>query len=288
MKWTDEAVLRESGRWVHVPATSTVVEDEERLLVYPPGTGGTSRVWRSRPARGKAEVLILKTISDVRASGSERLVWHTGDAVSPPFMDELLAQLGFEKAEDLEVLAFDLGNGPRPTLPRLDVSDEVRVTLVRNEAELRAAHATAARIFPNSPPLSDPEIRAYLRSVELLTREPEADGLTRELRFLVLPRGPARESGAIATAGVQVVGKTVRLWGAGTLPEYRRRGAYSALLTERCRLAHALGATLALTKANEATSAPLLRRAGFRTIASESRHVLKITDQGPATSHPAT
>ena len=47
-----------------------------------------------------------------------------------------------------------------------------------------------------------------------------------------------------ATAGAQVVGKTVRLWGAGTLPEYRRRGTYSALLTERCRLAHALGATL--------------------------------------------
>ena len=245
-------------------------------------------MWRSWPARGGAEALILKTIQDVRASGAERLVWHTGDAVSPPFMDELLPQHGFEKTEDLEVLAFDLGNGVQPTLPRLEVSAEVRVTLVRNEAELRAAHTIASQIFPDTPPLSEPEIRAYLRSIEHLTREPETDGRTRELRFLALLRDPAPERRAIATAGAQVAGKTVRLWGAGTLPDYRKRGAYGDLLVERCRLAHALGATLALTKANESTSAPLLRRAGFRTIASERRHVLKITGQHPATRHPAT
>jgi hypothetical protein len=79
-----------------------------------------------------------------------------------------------------------------------------------------------------------------------------------------------------------------RAAGAGTLPEYRRRGAYGGLVVERCRLAHALGATLAITKANEATSAPLLRRAGFRAIASERRHTLQIPNQNPATKHPAT
>ncbi|QIN82282.1 hypothetical protein GBA63_06165 [Rubrobacter tropicus] len=286
-RWTNEAVLRESGRWVHVPAGCALVEDAERLMVHPPEFRGTSRVWRSWPARHAAEDLILKTVQEVCASGGERLVWHTGDAVSPPFMDGLLSRHGFEKTEDLEVLAFELGDGPRPMLPRLDVPAEIRATPARNGAELEEAHAIASRVFPNSPPLSEPEVRAYLRGIERVTRQPDAGGGACEFRFLALLRDPAREEEAIATAGAQVVGETVRLWGAGTLAEYRRRGAYGALVVERCRLAHALGATLALTKANEATSAPLLRNAGFRTIASERRHALQTSHQAPIPQPPA-
>jgi hypothetical protein len=48
---------------------------------------------------------------------------------------------------------------------------------------------------------------------------------------------------------------------------------------ERCRHARALGATLALTKANTASSAPILRNAGFRPVASERRYALKIAAQ---------
>ncbi len=77
-----------------------------------------------------------------------------------------------------------------------------------------------------------------------------------------------------------MTGKTARLWGAGTLPGHNRgRGAYRALVVERCRHAHALGATLALSKANTASSAPILRNAGFRTVASERRYALKIAAQ---------
>ena len=76
-----------------------------------------------------------------------------------------------------------------------------------------------------------------------------------------------------------MTGKTARLWGAGTLPGHRSRGAYRALVMERCRHARALGATLALTKANTASSAPILRNAGFRPVASERRYALKIAAQ---------
>lgn len=286
-RWTNEAILRESGRWVHVPAGSALVEDGGRLLVHPPESRGTSRVWRSWPVRDEAEDLILKTVQEVRASGGERLVWHTGHAVSPPFMDDLLSRHGFEKTEDLDVLAFDLGDGPRPMLPRFDVPAEVRVTPARNEAELEETHAIASRVFPNSPSPSEREIRGYLRGIERLTRLPDVCGGACELRFLALLRDPARGEEAIATAGAQVVGETVRIWGAGTRAEHRRRGAYGALVVERCRLAHALGATLALTKANEATSAPILRNAGFRTIASERRHTLQTPHRNPAPQPPA-
>ncbi len=66
-------------------------------------------------------------------------------------------------------------------------------------------------------------------------------------------------------------------WGAGTLAGYRGRGAYRALVMERCRHAHALGATLALVKANTVSSVPILQTAGFRPVASERRYALKMT-----------
>ena len=78
------------------------------------------------------------------------------------------------------------------------------------------------------------------------------------------------------TASAEVAGERVRLWGAGTLPEYRGRGAYRALVMERCRHAHSLGATLGLAKANAASSSPILRAAGFRRVATERRYALKI------------
>ena len=287
-RWTDRAILRESERWVHVPAAGTLVESGERFLVYPPGSRGTSRVWRSWPARDRAEGLILQTIEQVRESGGGRLVWHTGDAISPPFMDDLLPRHGFEKTEDLEVLAFDLGDDPQPNLPQLDVPNDTHVDLVRSEAEILQADAIASRVFPNSPELTEPEIRAYLHGIEGLehrTLEPDADART--LRFLAFLRDHTLGiEKVVATAGAQVTDETVRLWGAGTLPEHRRRGAYRALVVERCRFAHTLGATLALTKANTATSAPLLQNAGFRRAGSERRHQLQIPDENHAKTKP--
>ena len=283
-RWTDEAVLRESERWVHVPASGTLIEDGERFLVHTPGSRGVSRVWRAWPTRDRAEALILETMEEVRESGGGRLVWHTGDAISPPFMDDLLSRHGFEKTEDLEVLAFDLGDGPQPNLPQLDVPADIYVNLVRAETEILKAHAIASRIFPNSPDLTEPEIRAYLRDIEGLERQPPEPDDALTLRFLASLRdqwqGPEK---VVATAGAQLVEETVRLWGSGTLVEHRRRGAYRALVVERCRFAHALGATLALTKANTLTSASLLRSAGFRPVASERRHTLQIPNQNTTT-----
>ncbi len=107
---------------------------------------------------------------------------------------------------------------------------------------------------------------------------PGEDGVACALRYLALVRSRRGEGQEIAgTAGAEVAGETVRLWGARTLPGHRGRGAYRALVVERCRHAHALGATLALTKATTASSAPILRNAGFHPVASERRYALVIS-----------
>jgi hypothetical protein len=46
-RWTDEAVIRDSERWVYLPPDGVRVEDERRLLVHLPKRWGQSRVWRS-------------------------------------------------------------------------------------------------------------------------------------------------------------------------------------------------------------------------------------------------
>jgi hypothetical protein len=80
----------------------------------------------------------------------------------------------------------------------------------------------------------------------------------------------ATTDGTPAAVGrCRLFASVVRLFGAVTLPEFRRRGLYSSVVAARCRLGRVHGATLALTKARPATSAPILKQAGFRSYWTE-------------------
>jgi hypothetical protein len=80
----------------------------------------------------------------------------------------------------------------------------------------------------------------------------------------------ATTDGTPAAVGrFRLFGSVVRLFGAVTLPEFRRRGLYSSVLAARCRLGRVHGATLALTKGRPATSEPILKQAGFRSYRAE-------------------
>ena len=71
-------------------------------------------------------------------------------------------------------------------------------------------------------------------------------------------------------------GEVAQLWGAVTLREYRRRGAYRAVLAERLRLARVHGATLALVKGRVVASGPILLRAGFADYGEERCYWLPV------------
>ena len=261
--WTNGAILRESEAWVHVPPSGVLVEEAARLLVHPPARQGTSRVWRSRPDQKEAEALILRTIEEARAVGATRLVWHTGDAVSPPLMDDLLPQHGFEKTEDLDVLAFELGTQREPKLPELRVPAEVRAWPVTEESDLHRANTVEAAVFSTSS-WDRSDTRTYLRGLSnfdlragtpIQKRQDEA--ASQVLRYLASVRNPENEGWEhAAIAGAEVAGETVRLWGAATLPRYRRRGAYGALVMERCRHAQVLDATLPSPRPTPPTRRP--------------------------------
>ena len=60
-----------------------------------------------------------------------------------------------------------------------------------------------------------------------------------------------------------VNGDVARLYGAVTLPEFRSRGCYHAVLGARLRIARDLGATIAITRGRPLTSGRLLVTSGF-------------------------
>ncbi len=241
-------------------------------------------MWRSRAANERqAGDLIEETVRDVLTAGGGRLVWHTGDRIAPPFMDECLARHCFEIREELGVLAFVLTDDSGPRLPRLGIPWGVNAGVVRDARGLREVFRVDSDVF-GSPPPSGGEFAEYAGELEKLRRL-ERGGSLGESASLALRFGASldlvseQEDDArrvVAAAGAELVGEAFRLWGAATREVFRGRGAYRALVLERCRVGLDLGATLVLTKANTATSNSILERAGFMRVGTERRHVLEI------------
>lgn len=273
--WTDGAILRESWRWTHVPRNGVLVEDDRRTLVLVPEGRGASRVWRSRAANEKeAEALVEDVLARVKDAGGRHVIWHTGNPMAPPYMDALLKERGFEITEELEVLAFEMGSASEPALPRLGDTPSIDVRIARDADDLRKAFRIDSEVFASPAPTGQ-DLSEFLEGTERLEHRPRSRRSEDDepLAFRVLA---SIGDEVVASSGAQIVGETLRLWGAGTLTPYRGRGAYRALVVERCRIAQALGATLALTKANVATSGPTLKAAGFRPVSRERRLVIDV------------
>ena len=130
-------------------------------------------------------------------------------------MEDALAQHGFEKTEDLDVLAFELGMDPEPNLPDLRVPHDVSTRLVRDRDDLRLANVVEAGVFPAST-WGEADRRAYLRGPsELDARRqgcPGADGVACALWHLPPVRSRRGEGQQIAgAAGAELAGETVWL-----------------------------------------------------------------------------
>ncbi len=79
---------------------------------------------------------------------------------------------------------------------------------------------------------------------------------------------------AFATGMLDHDRKVMLLGGSATLPPYRGRGHYRALVRARIEDAHARGSRAVVTQAIRTTSAPILLRLGFREVVAIERHVL--------------
>ena len=262
--WTAQRVLDAAAAWAWVPdGAIDVTGDGYRLVRYPdwlldPSFPAAQVLW-SRTARPLAAV-VAEITAQVRAWGLDEVLWWVSAATQPPGTGQELRARGAELSDTVQVLGLDLTEG----LPPLDPPADVTVELADDERTVRAASHVTVHGWGRAEP-AEAELARQL------------DETIHDLRawssFRVVAFAGDRP---IATGGCTLDGEVAQLWGAITLPQARRRGAYRAVLAERLRLARDHGATLALVKGRRLTSGPILLRAGFTDYGEENRYRLQV------------
>ena len=230
-----------------------VLTDDYRLIRYPDWaldpTFPAAQVTRSRSGRPAAEV-IGEVTGRVRRWGLPGVAWWVSSATRPPTPRRCCAPGAAVQIDAVSILARELDGD----LPDLAVPGDVRVELVADERTFRAASMVTVRGWGRQEPAAG-------AARPRVPRGAQGPG-----RLVQLPGGRLGAAGGGSPsrpAAARCAEEVAHLWGAVTLREHRRRGAYRAVLAERLRLARAHGATLALVKGRAETSGPILLRAGF-------------------------
>jgi GNAT superfamily N-acetyltransferase len=254
-RWTAEAVQAAAADWTWVPPDATQLRtDEYQLVAYPEHyfTHPVCVLW-SRSERPVGQ-LISEAAGHARVWGHTELYWDVSAATRPAATEAELLRRGATLAETEQVLGYDMTAG----LPELGEPPGVRAEVVRDEAGARAGLLVNREVWGGGgePAAADVERELADASSDLA----DWSGF-RVVSFI--------DGGPAAFGGCTLVDGVARLWGAGTRPAFRGRGAYRAVLGHRMAVAREHGATLALVKGRVETSAPILRRAGFRGYGEE-------------------
>jgi hypothetical protein len=229
---------------------TVILTDDYRLIRYPDWALDpafpAAQVTRSRTGRAVAEV-IDEVAAQVRRWRLPGVAWWVSSVTSPPDTEAVLRARGGKRIDAVRILARELDGGPAD----LAVPADVSVELVAGERAFLAASRITVRGWGRKEPTSEALAREFADAVRDLET-------WSSFRMLASVGGePA------ACGGCTLHAEVAHLWGGVTLREYRRRGAYRAVLAERLRLARIHGATLALVKGRAGTSGPILLRAGF-------------------------
>jgi GNAT superfamily N-acetyltransferase len=273
--WTAEKVRAAAEAWVWVPPDAEqVLTSEYQLIAYPAHYQHPTQVAWSSAARPVEEV-IDEVLAQARTWGRDRVYWWVRDDADGPAQasaseastqastEEALQLRGGKVAETVQVLAYDLTD----TIPDLSLADGPQAELVRDERTLRASHLVSAEVW------EDRRERTPAAITEELAGLLEAQESWSDFQVVVFIDGEPAAGG-----GCGIVGQVARLWGAGTRPAFRGRGAYRALLAARIGLAREHGATLALVKGRVETSGPILRRAGFTAYGEERSYCVAVME----------
>jgi GNAT superfamily N-acetyltransferase len=144
--------------------------------------------------------------------------------------------------------------------------------------------AAAAPVLPDGVRLREVSARADLDRIadmeSAVWGEPRgwlAEGLAKELasdpQGITVVAAEARDD-VVSAGWVRYADDTgfATLWGGSTLPDWRRKGIYRALVAYRARLAQARGYTLLQVDASD-DSRPILERLGFVAVTTTTPYV---------------
>jgi GNAT superfamily N-acetyltransferase len=233
------------------PAGVRYEQDGPLLRIVRPFRGSVSA---PRDVGGGAELdRLIRRQRDYFAARGEAVEWKVRGHDRPADLAERLVAAGFVAEEQETVmigLARELAQEPIPP-------NGVRLRQVTADADMHRIAAMESVVWGRdlSWLAHDLTGRVSAAPAEIAVLVAEADGEVVSAAWLVSLSG--------ASAG---------LWGGSTLPAWRGRGIYRALVTARARLAASRGIEFLQVDASS-ESGPILRRLGFQAVTSLTRYV---------------
>ncbi len=215
--------------------------------VAPGGRGWSGITWSDLPGPAEADAAITAQVRHFATLGLP-FEWKLYDYDQPSDLGSRLTAAGFVPDEDEAVMVAEVSGGPA------DVTLPGGVTLreVTTEADLGLLIQVHDRVFGGDQSRLHRDLLARLREAP------------QNVAMVLAMAGdePVCSARVDFPPGSQFAG----LWGGGTLPAWRGRGIYRALIAYRAGLAARRGYRY-LTVDASADSEPILRRLGFRSLA---------------------
>jgi GNAT superfamily N-acetyltransferase len=223
--------------------------------VAQPGLGGSGVLWSSLDAANADEVIA----DQVRFFGArgDRFEWKLYSYDEPADLASRLAAAGFvpEEPESLMIAAVDEISD---ALKSAELPAGVSLERVTDEAGVDRLFRVHELVFGSD----DSELRASL--LVQLADAPE----TTDMVIAMAGNEPVCAARTEFLPGTQFAG----LWGGGTLPRWRRRGIYRALVRYRAELAAKRGYSYLTVDASD-QSRPILERIGFDCLAITTPYI---------------
>jgi GNAT superfamily N-acetyltransferase len=230
-----------------------VIEADAGVLRWvAPGTQTSCIIWSQLSAASADAVIAAQR--DYFAARGTAVEWKYYDYDEPADLPERLVAAGFEpEDEELMLVAETAAISQEIVLP-----DGVRLVPVTDERGLAAMTAVHDLAF------DDPSPELAERLAEQLRKAPDS------LAMVVAMAGDE----PVSAARIEFVPGTdfAGMWGGGTVPAWRSKGIFRALVAYRAGLAAARGYRYLQVDALP-TSRPILQRLGFAAIASTTPYV---------------
>lgn len=229
------------------PSSCTIINQPEISYLIDP-TGDFNQVSRIDDQHPNLESLIAKFSKAYEGAHSCVITFPEQD----PRLFSLLEQHGYQ-ASHLHDIRYCL-----TAHHRLYTNHQFTTKIVRTKEDLIRLLKTSSLIF-DTPYIEQPEenLRHMLQEYNL--EKPRA------IRVIALAREIDHEGFAIGSGSMSLFDElgVATLFGGGTIPTYRHRGVYSALLDARIAYAKARGIPIIGIYARHGTSAPIVANKGF-------------------------
>ncbi|MFF7116931.1 GNAT family N-acetyltransferase [Streptomyces albogriseolus] len=245
---------RETRQGARADGPDDVVEHVGRVVRRTaPAHGWNGVVWSGFTSAEEADAAITEQIAHYTARGLP-FEWKLYAHDLPADLGRRLVAAGFTPGSDETLMAAEID----ALALTAEVPDGVRVLPVTDRTGVDQVAEVHERAF------GDDASRLRRQLLDALTGTPDTVVAVLALAGDV-PVGAARME---LTPGTGFAG----LWGGGTVPEWRGRGVYRALITHRARMAAARGYSRLHVDASP-RSQPILSRLGFTELTVTTPYV---------------